>query len=169
MTQNLKTRFLSLSSAAALLLLSATSAVAAEASSETEAVLAANGKFYRALNAMFEGNPKPFEEVWWHTDDIVYMGADGAYSVGWKSIYKNWEKQAKLKIGGKAEPKDVKVFVSGDMAMTSQFTVGTNRFDGKDVPVKLRATSVFLKKDGEWRIVRHHVDVIGDLRNTLVE
>ena len=169
MIQNLRTRFQSISPAIAILLLAASSALAADKSSEMDAVLAANGKFYAALNAMFEGDPKPFEEVWWHTDDVVYMGADGAYNVGWKMIYENWKKQAKIKIGGNVEAEDVRVFVSGDMAMTSQYTVGVNRFDGKDVPIKLRSTSVFLKKDGEWRMVRHHVDVINDLRKSLGE
>lgn len=147
-------------------MLVASPAVAADQSAETEAVLAANAKFYTALNAMLAGDPEPFDEVWWHTDDIVYMGADGAYNVGWKAVSENWEKQAKVKIGGSVEAEDVNVFIAGEMAMTSQYTVGTNRFDGKDLPIKLRATSVFLKKDGEWRMVGHHVDVIGDLRES---
>ena len=38
---------------------------------ERAAVLEANERFYIALNAMFAGDPTPFEDVWWHTDEIV--------------------------------------------------------------------------------------------------
>lgn len=132
----------------------------AAADVEREAVIAANDKFYDALNAMFEGDSEPFKDVWWHTDDIVYMGADGAYNVGWEQVYSNWEKQAALNIGGKVEGQDVRVSIGEDMAMTNAYTVGFNLFDGKKMPIKLRATSIFHKKDGQWKMICHHVDVI---------
>lgn len=127
---------------------------------DREAVLAANDLFYTALNAMFKGDPEPYKDVWWHTDDIVYMGAGGSYVVGWEKVYENWEQQAALKIGGKVGPEDVRVTIGGDMAMTNQYTVGFNKFHGKDTPVKLRSTSVFRKKDGQWKMICHHVDII---------
>lgn len=127
------------------------------------AVMQANEKFYEALNAMFAGDPTPFQDVWWQTDDIVYMGADGAYSVGWEETYANWEKQASLKIGGHAKAENVQTTITGDMAMTNQYTVGVNEFDGQEREIKLRSTSVFQKKGGVWKMICHHVDVIPPL------
>ena len=140
--------------------LGAASRPADDADADRQAVLEANELFYTALNAMFRGDAEPFEGVWWHTDDIVYMGADGAYNVGWEQTYANWKKQAALNIGGEARTENVTVTVGQDLAMTNQYTVGVNTIENETAPIKLRATSVFRKKDGRWKMICHHVDVI---------
>lgn len=136
---------------------------AASNEADRAAVLEANERFYVALNAMFAGDPAPFEDVWWHTDDIVYMGADGAYNVGWEQTYANWQEQAAQNIGGHASAEDVHVTIGGDIAMTNQYTVGVNEFDDGPQEIRLRATSVFSRQDGQWRMICHHVDVIPTL------
>lgn len=39
------------------------------------AVLAANEVWYMALNAMLNGDPAPFADVYSHADDVSYMSA----------------------------------------------------------------------------------------------
>jgi SnoaL-like domain len=139
------------------------------ADADKAALLEANDAFYAALNAMFQGNPRPFEELWWHTDDLVYMGADGAYNVGWEQAYANWKAQAALKLGGEVKAVDVRVTIAGDMAMINQYTVGTNHFRDDDREIKLRATSVFHKKNSKWKMICHHVDVIPPLEAAMAD
>jgi len=140
-----------------------------KAGPQAEAVKEVHDQFYAALNAMFEGNAEPFEDVWWHTNDVVYMGADGSYNVGWDDVYANWKKQAALNIGGKVEPSNVRYVVGEDVALANQYVTGTNNFNGQPRKIKLRATSVFRQQEGVWKMVCHHVDVIPALDNTLNE
>lgn len=139
------------------------------ASSDEQAVLKVNAKFYAALNAMLAGDAKPFAEVWWHTDDVIYMGADGAYNVGWEQTYANWKRQAELKIGGKVMPKEINVNLATDSALVTKEVVqfGAGATDSPNT--RLRATSVFRKKDGQWKLISHHVDVIPQLRTRMAE
>jgi ketosteroid isomerase-like protein len=134
----------------------------AQAASDADhaAVQEASGRYYAALNSMFAGDPTPLEEVWWHTDDVVYMGTDGTYTVGWTEIYANWEKKASRHLGGHAKTEDLRMTVVGDMAVTNEYIVADYSSDGQPREVKPRATSVFQKKDGQWKMISHHVDVI---------
>lgn len=131
-------------------------------SAERAAVLHVNTDFFDALNAMFNGDAEPFQELWWHTNDVVYMGADGAFSVGWLQTYENWKKQAAIGIGGSVSPSKIQLTMSGDMAMTNQLVSGVNDFHGTPIEVRLRSTSVFRKKGDTWKMICHHVDPIPD-------
>ncbi len=139
------------------------------ASSDEQAVLKVNAKFYAALNAMLAGDAKPFAEVWWHTDDVIYMGADGAYNVGWDQTYANWKRQAELKIGGKVMPKEINVNLANDSALVTKEVVQVGAGAADSPNARLRATSVFRKQDGQWKLISHHVDVIPQLRNRMAE
>ena len=70
-------------------------AESAWASDEKEAVRKALDGFYSSLNAMFKGDATAAKEVWSHSDDVAYMGADGNFNIGWEAMYADWEKQVK--------------------------------------------------------------------------
>jgi len=135
---------------------------------EEQAVRVALDGFYASLNVMFIGDPNPAKAVWSHSEDIAYMGAGGGYQVGWKAMYADWVKQANLKIGGKVEISNVVITVDKDLAVTHQLVKsadvepsGINKNDA------LRASSVFRKEDGKWKMIGHHVDVIPDLKTEI--
>lgn len=135
---------------------------------EEAAVKTALKGFYASLNLMFEGDATAAEEVWSHSDDVVYMGADGAYNRGWEETYANWKKQAALKLGGQVEPVDVVLTVGEDIAVTHQYVKGVNtNIDGERKDATLRASSAFRKEDGKWKMIGHHVDVIPELGKEL--
>ncbi len=124
-------------------------------------VLAANDQFYSALNVMFTGDVAPMLAVWSHTDDINYMGPDGGIEVGWKAVKPNWEKQAALKLGGKVHNEDVHLQMGHHLAVIINYEVGENvDGDGKPVSVKIRATNVYRKEDGAWKMIGHHTDLL---------
>ena len=111
---------------------------------EHDQIRAAIDQFYAALNALFEGNVEPMTEVWSHADDVTYMGPDGGFQVGWKSVRADWEKQADLKLGGRVEPDGVHIFQGSELAVTHNYEKGTNLNTG-DVSgaVLIRATNLF--------------------------
>lgn len=126
-----------------------------------DAALAANARFYAAINAMFKGDLGPIEAVWSHSDDVTYMGPTGAFDAGWSAVLKDWEGQAAQKLGGKVEPVEVHVIVGQNLAVVNDFEEGENtNAEGKVQHVRLRATNIFRKEGGQWKMVGHHTDVL---------
>lgn len=123
------------------------------------AVLAASDGFYVALNKLFTGEIEPMKTVWSHADDVTYMGPTGQLERGWAAILKDWEGQAAMKLGGKVEPSEIKVVVGGDLAVVTGYEVGENtNAKGKVEHLKLRASSVYRKEDGHWKMIGHQTD-----------
>lgn len=141
----------------------ASSAPAAE--EESKAVQEAAEGFYSALNATFRGDSAPMRSVWSHADDVIFMGPDGGYLKGWEQVLGEWEKHSARKIGGKIQAKEMKVIMGRDLAIVTNFEVGENMgADGKPFQVSIRATNVFRKENGEWKMIEHHTDLIPALR-----
>ncbi|HEY1804380.1 MAG TPA: nuclear transport factor 2 family protein [Terracidiphilus sp.] len=131
---------------------------------DTAAVLAANARFYSALDKMFAGDVSSMEQVWSHADDVTYMGPTGNFQHGWSAVLKDWEGQAAQKLGGKVEPTGIQVMVGRDLAVVNDYEQGENtNAQGKVMPVKLRATNIFRKEDGQWKMVGHHTDQLSYL------
>ena len=129
------------------------------ADNDKAAVQAANAQFYAALNKMFTGDVVPMTAVWSHADDVTYMGPTGGYDRGWSAVLKDWEGQAALKLGGRVEPVDMQWAIGQDVAVVSSYEQGENtNANGKVERVKLRATNIFRKEGGQWKMVAHHTD-----------
>lgn len=134
---------------------------ASEAGNDKQAVLAANAQFYAALNKMFVGELGPMEKLWSHADDVTYMGPTGQFEHGWSTVYKDWQGQAAMKLGGTVTPADAQAIVGRDLAVVSDYEQGENtNADGKVAPLKLRATNIYRKEGGHWKMVGHHTDTL---------
>lgn len=140
-------------------MISGITAFAAE--KDAEGVRAAAETFYSALNAMFTGELEPMKEVWSHKDDVTYMGPGGGFRLGWKQVLTDWEAQAAVKLGGKVEPKEMQFTVGYDLAIVSNYEIGQNvSADGKPQTVTIRATNLFRKEKGIWKMIGHHTDIL---------
>jgi ketosteroid isomerase-like protein len=136
------------------------------ADSEAEPVLEANEVFYAALNSLFEAKIQPMTEIWSHADDVTYLGPDGSFRVGWQATRKDWQKQAAMKLGGKVEPTEVHITVGRDLAVVHNYEIGRNVVDGKTTEVKIRATNLYRKEGGKWKMIGHHTDLLPFLDNS---
>ena len=137
------------------------------------AVLAAHRAWLASLNAMLEGDPAPFAEIYSHSNDVSYMSAEGGLRVGWDATWRDWQAQAKLAQGGHVEELESHIIVHGDMAVVQSVEKSVvNNAQGVGVEQEGRETSVFRREDGKWKIVAHHadelpnwIDVAGTARN----
>jgi ketosteroid isomerase-like protein len=128
---------------------------------DEKAVMNAVAQFYAALNAMFTGDLDQMKEVWSHADDVTYMGPGGGFQVGWNQVLKNWEAQAAMKLGGKVEAADMRITVGRDIAVTHNYEKGENtNARGELRKVSIRATNVFRKEGGKWKMIGHHTDLL---------
>ncbi len=127
--------------------------------SNKKAVAEAVAGFYAALNTMFKGDLGPMLGVWSHADDVTYMGPDGKFQVGWDDVRADWQKQAAMKLGGRVEPESVRIVAGRDLAVTHNYERGANRqIGGESRTVSIRATNLFRKEGGAWKMIGHHVD-----------
>jgi len=115
--------------------------------------------FYAALNALFEGDLTPMVEVWSHANDVTYMGPDGGFQVGWKEVLAEWEKQSAMKLGGHVEPDRMHITAGHDLAITHNYEKGANTNTGEvSGTVLIRATNLFRRESGTWKMIGHHTD-----------
>jgi ketosteroid isomerase-like protein len=133
----------------------------ARADSEQKAVERATAQFYAALNAMFTGDLGPMKEVWSHTSDVSYMGPGGGFQVGWDEVMASWEEQAAKKLGGSVKPMGMRITVGHDLAIVSNYEIGENsNAGGQTAKVSIRATNLFRKENGAWKMIGHHTDLL---------
>ncbi len=136
------------------------------AETDQKAVKQAAARFYKALNAMFTGDVAPMVDVWSHADDVTYMGPGGGMQLGWDQVLASWESQASIKLGGKIEPVDMQITVGKDLAVTHNYERGANaNVGGKTQKISIRATNLFRKENGNWKMIGHHTDLLPFLEN----
>lgn len=144
----------------AMLVVATASAVPASDADE-KAVGQAVAQFYSALNAMFTGELGPMKEVWSHKPDVTYMGPGGGFQVGWDQVAAEWQEQAAKKLGGSVKPDKMRITLGRDLAIVSNYEVGENtNAGGQPAKVSIRATNVFRKEDGYWKMIGHHTDLL---------
>ncbi len=140
---------------------------AAQAGQSSErAVREAAAEFYSALNLLFTGNLAPMELVWSHANDITYMGPGGGFEVGWTEVLADWKKQAAMQLGGKVEPDEMRITVGDEIAIVQNYEKGVNtNAGGKNENIAIRATSIFRKEQGKWKMIGHHTDLLPYLKH----
>ena len=113
----------------------------------------------QALAEFYKGNPEPFYRLYSDRGDISLLGAFGALSVGQDEVKKHAGTRAAYFQGGHNLTVDYKVkLCEGDFG----YAVGIERFqakvEGKETRVALRATTVFRRENGTWKIVHRQGD-----------
>lgn len=124
------------------------------------AVLDANTQFYAALNSLFQGEMAPMEAIWSHADDVTYMGPTGGMQFGWEQVRPIWQQQADKQLGGIVEPRNLHATVGEDLAIVVCFEVGDNLINQRADQVDIRATNVFRKENGQWKMIGHQTDLL---------
>ena len=116
--------------------------------------------YVRAADAMHNGDSALFADVWSRRDPVTLLGAAATAPVGWKSVTEAQRSVASLFSNG--TPLDFELIaadVNGDLA----YTVGYERCSvsvhgGPAKPVFLRATQIYRRENGEWKLVHRHAD-----------
>ena len=50
--------------------------------------------------------------------------------------------------------------VGRDLALVQNYEIGANVVNGVPVQVKIRATNLYRKEDGTWKMIGHHTDLL---------
>jgi ketosteroid isomerase-like protein len=153
--------------AIALLNLSPRLAQTAHAQSQTAKTSAAAEKeiraatvlFYDAFNSALKGNLDPMSAVWSHRPDVTDLDADGGRATGWNEVRADFQNMVRLYPSGRIAPQDMLIVADGDMGFAVVTETGQLRSaDGPMVSFSQRATNIFRREDGQWKLIHHHAD-----------
>ena len=122
-----------------------------------EKVLAANQRFYSALeNLDFEA----MEEIWLHEDWVGCVHPGWELLEGWDAVGESWrrifENTQRMKVG----VSDVRLRVEGDTAWVNCIEEVTSSYASGFSTASVQATNIFVRRDGDWRLVHHHASAI---------
>ena len=119
-----------------------------------------NTSLAEAERAMFDGDDGPRREIWSRAEPVSVLGA-------WRNATSRDELVEAFEVLASSFSHctdysfDLISFdVSDDMAYTVGYERVSTSMDGKPRTFTLRATQVYRREDGEWRVVHRHADVI---------
>jgi ketosteroid isomerase-like protein len=122
-------------------------------------VRAASDQFYSALDAMANGDASSMADIWSHEDDVTTMHPIGGREEGWDAVWGSWEGVASASSDGTItrSNQDIRVIGNGAYELCTESASWT--FAGEPLSLEGRATNVYRKENGEWKIVHHHADL----------
>ncbi|MFJ7072192.1 YybH family protein [Streptomyces sp. NPDC098781] len=115
---------------------------------------------YEAEFALHNGDTAPRRALWSRNEPVSVMGA-------WRNAHGQQElAELFATLGRSFSDCTSYVFelhaydVSGDMAYTAGLEHTTASVDGEPRTYTLRATQVYRREDGEWRVAHRHADTV---------
>jgi ketosteroid isomerase-like protein len=122
-------------------------------------VRATSDQFYSALEAMTNGDASSMADVWSHEDDVTTMHPIGGREEGWEAVSGSWEGVAAASTDGTVSRTDQVIRVIGNGAYELCTESVSMTFADEPMSLEGRATNVYRKEKGEWRVVHHHADL----------
>ncbi len=112
-----------------------------------------------AEEAIHEGDAEPRRALWSRHDPVSLFGAAVAVKTGWDDVSQTFDWVASQFSHSTAyEFEVIAAGASGELAYTIGFERNTVSIDGRPTTYTLRATHVYRREDGEWKIVHRHGD-----------
>jgi ketosteroid isomerase-like protein len=119
-----------------------------------------NTALYNAERAMHDGEPAPRRALWSRNEPVSVLGA-------WRSANGRHELDELFTSLGESfsdctsfEFELLACDVVGDMAYTAGLEHTSASVDGQPRTYTLRATQVYRREDGAWRVAHRHADTV---------
>ena len=115
---------------------------------------------HEAIRHQSQGRPEPFLKLWSHADDVSIMAAIGGYQVGFEDVSTLLSLASKTQTFDTWSAENLVTTMSDDLAVSVELERYVRQVDGKDEATTLRATQVYRREDGEWKVIHRHGDVL---------
>jgi ketosteroid isomerase-like protein len=115
----------------------------------------------RASDAYANGDPGPVDDIATHVSPATFFGPSGDYVEGADKVNAVNKKGAEsFEPGGENHLDILQTDASDHIGFWAGIQRSTVRMKGKEKPVtiNLRVTEVFLRQEGEWKLVHRHAD-----------
>ncbi|WP_371614308.1 nuclear transport factor 2 family protein [Streptomyces sp. NBC_00454] len=115
---------------------------------------------YEAELALHNGDPAPRRALWSRNEPVSVLGA-WRNATGQQELDKLFTALGKSFSDCTSYAFEVLAYdVVGDMAYTAGFEHTSTSVDGQPRTYTLRATQVYRREDGEWRVAHRHGDTV---------
>ena len=111
-----------------------------------------------ALRQHTSGNPQPFLELWSHAADVSLMGGVGGHQVGIADVTELLTAAAKTLDYETWSAENLVTGFTQTLGFTVELERLTRHIDGEIEEMRLRATSVYRRENGAWRVIHRHGD-----------
>jgi ketosteroid isomerase-like protein len=121
-------------------------------------------RYVRALDELHNGDPTALGMLWSRRDPVSVLGAAGPPVInGWENVTDAERSVASRFSNG--TPVNIELIaadVNGDFAYTVSYESSSMSVAGGPVqPSHLRATQIYRRENGDWKLVHRHADPAG--------
>ena len=113
-----------------------------------------------ALASQGSGNSAPFLSLWAHDAGPTIMAAVGGYQTGFEEISELLSGVSRTLTWDGFAPETLATGVGDDLAFTVELERMTRTVDGVPEEMTIRATQVYRRQDGSWKVIHRHGDVL---------
>jgi ketosteroid isomerase-like protein len=113
---------------------------------------------HAALRQHTGGNPRPFLELWSDADDVSLMGGVGGHQVGIEAVSELLTASARTLNYETWEAETLAASFDGGLGFTVELEHLARTVDGETEEMSLRATSIYRREDGAWKVIHRHGD-----------
>jgi ketosteroid isomerase-like protein len=118
------------------------------------------GRCHEAITQQSQGHPEPFLELWSRADDVSIMAAIGGYQVGFDEVSKLLTAASKTQSFETWSAENLATIVADDLAFSVELEHYGRHVDGEEEEMTLRATQIYRREDGDWKVIHRHGDVL---------
>ena len=111
-----------------------------------------------ALRQHTSGNPRPYLDLWSHADDVSVMGGVGGHQVGIDEVSALLTAAAKTLNYETWSAENLVTGFSHTFGFTVELERLTRHIHGETEEMRLRATSIYRREDGAWKVIHRHGD-----------
>jgi ketosteroid isomerase-like protein len=119
--------------------------------------------FHVAEGAFLKGHPEPVKEQFSHRDDVSLANPYGPPVRGWQQVAQTIEHASSLRRDGEIVGiETIAKYVTADLGYVVQIERIKAKIGARQeiTPYALRATNIFRREDGVWKMVHRHADPI---------
>jgi ketosteroid isomerase-like protein len=120
-------------------------------------------QYHQALDAFVQGDAEPDKRLFSRRDDVTLANPLGPPVHGWDQVEATMERAAaQLREGEPTAFERISAYATAELAYMVEIERTRVKVGGADelAPVALRATTIFRREAGGWRIVHRHADPI---------
>jgi ketosteroid isomerase-like protein len=124
-------------------------------------------EYHRAALEIWRGNAAVYKGLWSHRDDVTLANPFGPPVRGWEEVSARLDLAAgNYRDGQDYEFESVSTVLTPELAYTVEIERIRTRVGGSAelTPVAIRATTVFRREDGAWKVTHRHGDSITSMR-----
>ena len=118
------------------------------------------GQCHAAITEQSQGHPQPFLELWSHAGDVTIMAAIGGYQVGFDAVRELLTAASKTQHFDGWSAENVATVLDENLAFTVELEHYAYADDREDKGMTLRATQIYRREDGQWRVIHRHGDIL---------